>query len=91
MTEDTQGTIQIESSVEIRAGVFSDLVSVATKEGTTRIDFMLTDVPGSNPGDQYGVLSSRVFLSNETLLKLRDLLVRHTADWAIAEEHADAE
>lgn len=91
MAEESQGSIQVDASIETRAGVFSDVVMALTKNGVTRLDFIQTDFPASDNGDTLAVLTSRVFMSNENLLQLRDMLNRHTSTWETREDLPNAE
>ena len=91
MTDESKGTIQIDSTIEARAGVHSNLVMAMTNGGTTRLDFVATEMPLSSEGDLLAVLVSRIYMDNADLVSLRDMLVRHTANWKIVEEPKDVE
>ena len=86
MEESREPIIQVDASPDVRAGVHSDVVTIATKGNVSRLDFVQTDAPGPNPGDLSAVLSARVFMDNVDILALRDLLVRHTSGWTVVEE-----
>lgn len=81
-------SMQITADSDIRRGVFADLVSAQTPNQVTRLDFIQIEGEGDDSTLQ-GVLASRVYMTNESLIALRDMLVRHTKDWK-AESHDEA-
>lgn len=74
--------LMIEATPEARRGAYADFASVRVNGGNSMIDFLLVDSVGPEGGS--GVLTSRVVMSNESLLALRDMLNEVTADWTVA-------
>lgn len=68
--------VSIDHDPQTRKGVFSDFVMARTKGGVTRIDFVQLDID-LDGGDKQAVLASRVFMSNEDVITLRDMLNDH--------------
>lgn len=81
-------SMQISGDPDVRRGVFADLVSAQTPNQVTRLDFIQIEGE-SDDSTLQGVLASRVYMTNESLIALRDMLVRHTKDWK-AESHGEA-
>jgi hypothetical protein len=73
-------SMQITADSDIRRGVFADLVFAQTSNQVTRLDFIQIEGEVDNSTLQ-GVLASRVYMTNESLIALRDMLIRHTKDW----------
>ena len=73
-------SMQITADSDIRRGVFADLVFAQTSNQVTRLDFIQIEGEVDNQTIQ-GVLASRVYMTNESLIALRDMLIRHTKDW----------
>lgn len=73
-------SMQITADSDIRRGVFADLVFAQTSNQVTRLDFIQIEVEVDDSTLQ-GVLASRVYMTNESLIALRDMLIRHTKDW----------
>ena len=82
-------SLNIDHDPQTRRGCFSDLAMAATNGPNTRLDFISTDIPDEN-GNIRGVLSARVYMSNESLIALRDMLNSHTEGWEVT-AHGDAE
>lgn len=72
--------MQITADSEMRRGVFADLVFAQTSNQVTRLDFIQIEGEVDNSTLQ-GVLASRIYMTNESLIALRDMLIRHTKDW----------
>lgn len=89
MAEERQHNIGIDHDPQTRKGAFADFTMVRTKGGVSRIDFIQRDIELEG-GDEQAVLASRVFMSNEDLLALRDMLVRHTSSWKVDGDGAEA-
>lgn len=83
--------LYIDADLKTRAGVHADVFTARTTNGVTSIDFILTDLPGDDDDSLRGVLASRVFINNENLIALRDMLINHTKNWQAPQEDADAE
>lgn len=81
-------SVQITGDSDIRRGVFADLVFAQTPNQVTRLDFVQIEGE-SDDSTLQGVLASRVYMTNESLIALRDMLVRHTKDWKV-ESHDEA-
>ena len=81
--EDMGISVSIDSDVQTRKGVFADFALIRTNGTSTVLDFILNDMPVSET-ESRGVLTARVFMSNSTVLDLRDMLVAHTAGWTRA-------
>ena len=73
-------SMQITADSDIRRGVFADLVFAQTSNQVTRLDFIQIEGEVDDTTLQ-GVLASRVYMTNESLIALRDMLIRHTKDW----------
>lgn len=73
-------SMQITADSNIRRGVFADLVFAQTSNQVTRLDFIQIEGEVDDSTLQ-GVLASRVYMTNESLIALRDMLIRHTKDW----------
>lgn len=73
-------SMQITADSDIRRGVFADLVFAQTSNQVTRLDFIQIEGEVDDSTLQ-GVLASRVYMTNESLIALRDMLIRHTKDW----------
>lgn len=72
-----QVTLNIDSDVDTRKGVFSDIAFVSCGSGMARIDFISGDRPGD---DAVGaVLSSRVYMPTVALKSLRDAIEEQLA------------
>lgn len=78
------GNLTVEATPEMRRGAHADFATVRTTGGVSTLDFLLVDTVEPS-GDARGVLSSRVFLSNESLVALRDMLNEHTKGWQLRE------
>ena len=89
MTEEQQHNINIDHDPQTRKGVYSDFTLVRTKGGVSRLDFVQRDIELEG-GDEQAVLAARVFMSNEDLLALRDMLVQHTSSWKVDGDGAEA-
>lgn len=87
--EERKVTLDIDSDVETRKGVHADIAMLSTKGGTTRIDFLNADI-AIDPNSARAVLSSRVYMSNEDVIALRDMLDRHTAAWKVEADVEEA-
>ncbi len=75
--KETRGiNLNLDSDTETRKGVMASIVLASTDGGVTRLDFVNPDIP-DNDGSVRAVLSSRVYMSNENLLALRDMLNAH--------------
>ena len=83
----TELRIVIDADPASRAGRHADLATATTKGGTTRLDFLLADIP-QDDGSMRAVLSSRIFMNNEDLMTLRDTLDNHIASWEVAQDDA---
>lgn len=70
--------ITIDSDITTRKGVVSDMALISSKDGMSRIDFLLCDIPDEE-GHIRSALVSRVAMSNIDLVKLRDMLSDHIA------------
>ena len=73
--------IAVEATPDVRRGVHADIAMIRTNGGQSMIDFVLVDTPHAADGTASGVLSSRVFMSNESLVTLRDTLIEYTQNW----------
>ena len=76
--------IAVEATPDVRRGVHADIAMIRTNGGQSMIDFVLVDTVDTPPaadGTASGVLSSRVFMSNESLVTLRDTLIEYTQNW----------
>ena len=73
-------SMQITADSDIRRGVFADLVFAQTSNQVTRLDFIQIEGEVDDSTLQ-GVLASRVYMTNESLIALRNMLIRHTKDW----------
>lgn len=82
--------LNLDSDPETRKGVMASIVLASTDGGVTRLDFVNPDIP-ENEGSVRAVLSSRVYMSNENLLALRDMLNSHTAEWKVEIHGAQGE
>lgn len=65
--------VTIDSDIKTRGGVVSDIALFATKDGISRIDFLIGDIPDGDDSIR-AALVSRVFMSNKDLLSFRDNL-----------------
>lgn len=74
-------SIALEATPDVRRGVHADVAMVRTNGGQSLIDFVLLDTPPAPDGTVSGLLTSRVFMSNEDLIALRDSLNDYTKDW----------
>lgn len=68
--EDRQITLNIDSDVETRKGVYSDIALVSRHSDMARVDFISGDRPGA--GSIGAVLSCRVYMPLSSLVALRD-------------------
>ncbi len=82
-------SVSIDHDPQTRKGCFSDLAMATTNGPNTRLDFISTDIPGEN-GNIRGLLSARVYMTNENLIALRDMLNSHTEGWEVT-AHGDGE
>lgn len=71
----------IDSDNQTRKGAHADFVMARSNGGITMLDFVLSDMPADN-GPAQCVLVSRVFMSNDGIAQLRDMLIQHTSAWA---------
>lgn len=81
-------SMQITGDSDVRRGVFADLVFAQTSNQVTKLDFIQIEGEVDDSTLQ-GVLASRIYMTNESLIALRDMLIRHTKDWK-AEPHDKA-
>ena len=81
--EAAQVSIAVEATPEMRAGRFSDVSLIRTNGGSSTIDFVMTDGAADENGVISAVLVSRVSMTNESVVALRDMLVRHTSGWIV--------
>lgn len=73
--------LQVDASPEMRIARMADTFMVKTNGACSTIDFISTDgIPDEN-GTISAILSSRVSMSNEALLALRDMINSHTQTW----------
>lgn len=89
MSEQRAHSISIDHDPNTRKGSFADFMMVRTKGGVSRLDFIQRDIE-LDGGDEQAVLVSRVFMSNEDILALRDMLVQHTASWKVDDDGTEA-
>lgn len=82
MQETRELKLNIDHDTATRKGVISNLVMASTDGAVTRLDFINSDIPGED-GQVRAVLSSRVYMTNENLLELRDMLNDHTKNWKV--------
>ena len=82
MQETREFNLNIDHDTATRKGVMSNLVMASTDGAVTRLDFINSDIPGED-GQVRAVLSSRVYMTNENLLALRDMLNDHTKNWKV--------
>ncbi len=82
--------LNLDSDPVTRKGVMASIVLASTDGGVTRLDFVNPDIP-EDEGSMRAVLSSRVYMSNENLLALRDMLNTHTATWKVEAHDAQGE
>ncbi len=73
-------SLNLDSDVETRKGVVAGLVMASTDGTMTRLDFINPDIPTDDGGIR-AVLSARVYLTNDNLVALRDMLINHTSRW----------
>ena len=83
MADEKQISIAIEATPEMRTGTFSDLSLIKTNGAASTIDFILTDGVPDEQGNVSAVLVSRISMTNESVIALRDMLVRHTDGWTV--------
>lgn len=83
--------VMVDAAPEVRAGRFSDLSLIRTNGSVSIIDFALSDNVPDESGNIPAVLVSRISMTNEAVVALRDMLVRHTQNWTVAQETADAD
>lgn len=77
-------TLCIDSDTATRRGVHADTVMFMARGGCTLIDFILTDRPGENgSSEDRAVLTARVFMNNEDVVRLRDRLIAVTSSWSV--------
>lgn len=78
--EERQIHIDIDSDTETRKGVFSN-ISMLTDEGPlTRIDFLNSDIHVTEENSR-AVLASRVYMTRDDLVLLRNVLDSHIDGW----------
>lgn len=80
--------VRLDQDTQSRKGVFADFVMARTKGGTTRLDFSQLDSEAED-GARKGVMVSRIFMNNEDLISLRDMLNKHTAQWKVGGDGSD--
>lgn len=85
MGEEKAVSIRIDHDPQTRKGVHADFVIARTDGAATRLDFIQNDIPLEG-GDIGAVLVSRVFMSNEGLVALRDMLDAHIKTAGIEED-----
>lgn len=73
-------SLNLDSDVETRKGVMAGLVMASTEGAMTRLDFINPDIQADD-GTIRAVLSARVYLTNDNLVALRDMLVDHISKW----------
>lgn len=76
MDEEKVTNIRIDHDPQTRKGVYADFVIARTDGAITRLDFIQNDI-SLEGGDIEAVLSARVFMSNDSLVALRDMLDAH--------------
>lgn len=72
--------VAVDTPPEARRGAYADVATIRTNGAVSMLDFMLVDMadPDGNLG---AMLTSRVFMSNEGIIALRDMLNEHTKGW----------
>lgn len=69
-------SIVVDSDVETRKGVHSNLVSLTVNGSLSRLDFLYGDIDDGS-GGMRAVLSSRVIMQTEDLVALKALIESH--------------
>jgi hypothetical protein len=77
-------SLKVDADPSTRKGVQSDIVMATTSKGITRLDFVLTESSAASDSVN-AVLSARIFMSNDDLISLRDMLIKHTETWKISD------
>ena len=85
--EATGMKFNIDHDPQTRKGVHANITIASTNGPVTRLDFISTDLPDDN-GTMRGILSARVYMTNENLIALRNMLNDHTEKWTV--ENNDA-
>lgn len=76
--------VNVDSDVSTRKGVHADIVIAETNGADTRLDFVLLERsggPAAGDGGVSAVLASRIFMSRDNVIALRDMLNEHTSTW----------
>ena len=76
--------LMVDTPPESRFGRFADTFFVRTNGPASTVDFILTDGPPDEDGNVPALLVSRVSMTNEALLALRDMLNDHTSGWKVS-------
>ena len=77
----TGNTIAVDSSPEVRRGAYAEISTVKTAGTMSTIDFAMVEGPIDDQGTLGAILTSRVVMTNDNLIALRDMLVDHTKNW----------
>lgn len=78
MDEKKTPSISIEAKSDMRKGVYANLSRIVSTSKESVLDFCFIDEDdGIN---KHGVLVSRVIMSNQALVELRDMLDSHLAN-----------
>lgn len=68
-------TLVIDSDIETRKGVHSNLSTLTMNGDIARMDFFLGDIVNPD-GEQRAVLSARIFMHKQDLVAVRDMIDR---------------
>lgn len=69
--------IQLAADLKVRQGVYSNLSVISSQPKEDRIDFIFVD--GASEDGAEGVVVSRVILTRQTLIELRNAITSHIA------------
>lgn len=78
-----QNGIRLDAEIGTRRGVYADNVMARTIGNNTVLDFINVDVVGDSPESSGAVLAARIYMPNEAIVALREMLNAHTSAWTV--------
>lgn len=87
MTEEKAINLTIDSDPQTRKGAYSDRVLVTSEGGFIRLDFLHVDIPSDD--GMRAVLVSRIMMSREDVVALKDVLDSHLSMTSRSPEDAE--
>lgn len=79
--EQHTATLNLQGNIDLRKGVYANIFTLMESKGCSILDCFFLDTPvvknEQGEGIQGGTMVSRIILSRDTLVELRDMISRH--------------